>query len=228
MRTGVTLARRETWRPNTNQTGVITIMFRQAGVTLIELLVVLVIIAILLGLLLPAIHFARESARRTACAANLHQLGVALKHFLETRKKLPDPAPDGKIGGWAIAILPFLEDTHLADGLSGNPPLDPSAPLPLARKRPFIMTCPSAYEGDSLIATIPASHYSAIFERHEKPDKDRWKIGELPTNSRYPWVMSPEVPFGGPDDVLPHRGGFNMIEGTGRKAFGVRFTAVDN
>ena len=162
------------------------------AVTLIEIMVVVAIIAILLGLLLLAISSSRESARRATCQGNLHQLAIALTHFVDC-KKLPDPAEDGKIGGWAIAILPFMEETVLADGLSGNPPLASPSPLDLARKRPFIMACPSAYEGDSIIATVPTSHYSAILTRKGLP-KLAWQLGELPTDSRIPWVISPEAP----------------------------------
>ena len=187
------------------------------GATLVELVVVLAIIAILLGLLLPAISFSRERARRAACESNLHQLGIAMTHFVDVRKKLPDPVEEGTIGGWAIAILPYMEDTVLADGLSGNPPLDSATTLPLTSKRPIIMRCPSAYEGDSTIATIPASHYSAILTRKGWP-KLHWQLGELSTDSRIPWVISPEAPFGGPPDMRPHSGGYNTAYGTGPKS----------
>jgi hypothetical protein len=200
---------------------------RSSGVTLVETLVVFAIIAILLALLMPAVQYSRELARRASCQSNLHQLAIALKHFVEVRKKLPDPAPEGAIGGWAIAILPFMEDTNLADGLSGNPPLDPGAPLALARQRPFIMSCPSGYEGDSSIATVPPSHYSAILMRHQNADKSRWQIGELPINSRIPWVVSPELPFGGSPALRPHGGGYNRIYGSGATAYGVVFVAGD-
>lgn len=61
----------------------------QRGFTLIELLVVISIIALLVGILLPALGAARESAKLTICMANLRSVGGGMIAYEADAERLP-------------------------------------------------------------------------------------------------------------------------------------------
>ncbi len=69
--------------------------FRRNGFTLVELLVVIGIIATLIAILLPTLNKARDSARRTVCASNLRQFGIAAHGYAsENHGYFPPSSPD--------------------------------------------------------------------------------------------------------------------------------------
>ena len=89
--------------------------------TLVELLVVIAIIGVLIALLLPAISAAREAARRSQCANNLKQIGLAVHNFISTHSEGLPPSTIGYDGISLFAILlPYLEQHSLYDYLTSR------------------------------------------------------------------------------------------------------------
>ena len=125
---------------------------RQRGFTLIELLVVIAIIGILIGMLLPAVQYVRESARRVECANKMKQMSIAMHDYEIVNGHFPPAyvAEDTKPGwSWGTFILPFVEQKDLYEfgnsinepfGGGANPAAEPTEysthPVPLYR-------CPS-------------------------------------------------------------------------------------
>jgi len=101
-----------------------------AAFTLVELLAVIAIIGTLVGLLLPAVQAARESARRSTCSNNLKQMGLALQNYADAKRTFPRlveyDATQATGGGdrWSYThrswnanwrLLPFIEQQATYD-----------------------------------------------------------------------------------------------------------------
>ena len=112
---------------------------RRRGFTLVEMLVVIAIIAVLIALLLPAVQGAREAARRTQCANNLRQIGLAMLSHEQQKQEFPagraqcDGNTSARYGcssnvdsprrpgtGGLVWILPWLDEQPLFDAFQSS------------------------------------------------------------------------------------------------------------
>ena len=145
---------------------------RASGFTVIELLVTISIIAILMALLMPAVQSAREASRRTVCANNLKQIGLAIHNYEATFTLLPPAVihsgrgeasgvgvlPYGTIDhiwlgksadtdrvqlNWLAMLLPYLEQDSLLKSATIGAPISHPLNQVFRQASPSIFKCPS-------------------------------------------------------------------------------------
>ena len=133
---------------------------RSPGFTLVELLVVIAIIAVLIGLLLPAVQKVREAAKRAECSNNMRQLALACLNYESANKCFPIGgerlgATNGTAAGgplvdtypyavsWHALILPYTEQTNLANLYQFNANWSDTINNPAIAVQVKIYNCPS-------------------------------------------------------------------------------------
>ena len=128
---------------------------RSRGFTLVELLVVIAILGVLIALLLPAVQAVREASRRTQCANNMKQLGVAMLNFESRKQHLPVGSivkkdvktfqafgADGVFANAFTQMLDDIEQTSIAGQYDRNRPWYMQR-AEIARTPISVLVCPS-------------------------------------------------------------------------------------
>ncbi len=125
--------------------------------TLIELLVSIAIIAVMIALMLPAVQFARESARQTTCRNHQHQIGLALHAYHNLHRSLPIGCLEWRGWGqpstrkqlaWSALLLPQLEQQSLYEAVDFNYAYDDPKNAEAAATPVEVYLCPTAIPRD--------------------------------------------------------------------------------
>jgi prepilin-type N-terminal cleavage/methylation domain-containing protein/prepilin-type processing-associated H-X9-DG protein len=157
------------------------VKFYKRGFTLVELLVVIAIIGILIGMLLPAVQQVRSAARRTACANNLRQLGIALLNYESAHQHFPagytsTPTNDGTVPagvfidastwdagpgwGWGAHLLPFVEAGNISSQINLQLPIWDVSHRQIIQNQPPVFLCPASSGDDQAFETVDAANNS--------------------------------------------------------------------
>jgi len=128
---------------------------RARGFSLIELLVGIAIISVLIALLVPAVQYSREAARRTQCKNNLRQMGLALMNYESNHGVLPPsridvsvfPGPVIYQTSWMTMCLPYLDQTPVYNRYNFQRTWNDPSNLPATSTTLTVFLCPSAPSG---------------------------------------------------------------------------------
>jgi prepilin-type N-terminal cleavage/methylation domain-containing protein/prepilin-type processing-associated H-X9-DG protein len=142
--------------------------------TLVELMVVIAILGLLMGLLLPAVQYAREAARRIHCGNNLAQQGLALQQFESSFKTFPAGGEAGTLHAWGTRILPYLEHGDLYQQIDLTSNWDAPSNLVWTKQDLAVFSCPT-----SLKSYPGLTDYSGISGSSHKATTDGGRNGIL-------------------------------------------------
>ncbi|MBL8853453.1 MAG: DUF1559 domain-containing protein [Planctomycetaceae bacterium] len=119
---------------------------RPTAFTLVELLVVIAILGVLAAVVLPAVQFAREAARRSSCSNNLRQIGLGLHNYESAQRSYPRGGEPVLGHSWSSRLLPYVEQSELYSTLDFKKSWDNAANQPVVSQRLRVFSCPTSFK----------------------------------------------------------------------------------
>lgn len=121
------------------------------GFTMLELLTTIALMTMLLGILLPALQSALETARRSACANHMRQVGLGALNFHDANGALPAGYTLDRVRGTPQGhsvfyhLLPFLDETTVFDQMNPKVPSENISTVPGIRAAAVVpvLVCPT-------------------------------------------------------------------------------------
>jgi hypothetical protein len=183
---------------------------------------------------LPAIHNAREAARRSQSVNNLKQIALAMHNYHSANNEFPSDVCDAEgkpLLSWRVRILPYLENQALYNEFHMDEPWDSEHNKPLSETVVAVFTAPSS-------KPVPAGHTfyqgfvgnGAFFEACEGTSLAKITDGTSNTilcveaGEAVPWTKPGDLPYD-PEKPLPklggpgYAGGFNAALADGSVRF---------
>lgn len=197
---------------------------RRPGVTLIELLVVISILLLLAGITVPAVQYARESARVVRCANNLRAYGTAMHSFQSGHGRFPSGIAATVTGPlakstWAVHdymsdILPFLEFPGASDYDRAVMFCDEKN-FPIIQRTPAIGLCPSSPSADTyaLSTFMPSTLFTQRVREHPLA-KPHMKYLDEKYGVEYQGGYTDYTVLSGCQEGIARRLGFKVSKGT--------------
>ncbi len=144
------------------------------GFTLTEVIVVFSITTILIALLLTAVQYARESARRLSCQNNLRTIALGIINHESHYAQLPSlyngtflPKPhtvkdEFHFHSWRTAILPQIEQNALYARMNLSLPATDLSNQPFVNVQLPVFQCPSTPNSSRLVPDISTIDDSSV------------------------------------------------------------------
>ena len=181
-----------------------------------------------LNTMFPAVHQAREAARRAQCTNNMKMIGLAMHNYVSANNTFPPPATTDKDGkpllSWRVAILPYLEQQPLYEKFHQDEPWDSPHNKALIKEMPQVFVCPDRADVEPGTTTYRVfSGPGALFEAGKQngfnvvTDGTSNTILAVEAKEAVPWTRpDSDLPFD-PNAAAslygagsPHPGGFNV------------------